>query len=208
MGTEPSTHSSQAKPRLGPTMNQPNRRSKMHQQRKGAAPPGQGGGGPTSLEPSLNDAWARLLQLQRPPSRLLPPAAVPGRLTCGPATPPVYIPVSVCPLCLSSSHRHISPICHGSLAGDARRHRSLAGDAHRHRSLAGDAHHHRLSMAAVLHGARAGRGGPGRAQGGQRGAAVQQGPPQEAAPVPNPNPPTVGLLEAWKRESFQEEQEL
>ena len=44
-------------------------------------------------------------------------------------------------------------------------------------------------MAAVLHGARAGRGGPGRAQGGQRGAAVQQGPPQEAAPVPNPNPP-------------------
>lgn len=84
MGTEPSTHSnSQAKPRLGPTMNQPKRPSKMHQQRKGAAPPGQGGGGPTSLEPSLDDAWARLLQLQRPPSRLLPPAAVRGRLTGG-----------------------------------------------------------------------------------------------------------------------------
>ncbi|XP_048532005.1 uncharacterized protein LOC125510784 [Triticum urartu] len=43
-------------------------------------------------------------------------------------------------------------------------------------------------MAAVLRGARAGRGGPGRAQGRQRGAAVQQAPAQAAAPVLNPNP--------------------
>ncbi|KAM3411375.1 hypothetical protein ACQJBY_003184 [Aegilops geniculata] len=49
-----------------------------------------------------------------------------------------------------------------------------------------------LSMAAVLRGARAGRGGPGRAQGRQRGgAAVQQPPSQAAAPVPNPNPQQV-----------------
>uniref|UniRef100_A0A8R7R1W8 Uncharacterized protein n=1 Tax=Triticum urartu TaxID=4572 RepID=A0A8R7R1W8_TRIUA len=187
MGTEPSTHSSQAKPRLGPTMNQPNRRSKMHQQRKGAAPPGQGGGGPTSLEPSLNDAWARLLQLQRPPSRLLPPAAVPGRLTCGPATPPVYIPVSVCPLCLSSSHRHISPICHGSLAGDARRHRSLAGDAHRHRSLQ------------VINGRRSPWCSrrprrPWPRSGGAEGRRRAAGPAPGSSPRPQPQPPHSGLI--------------